>query len=368
MKAIGVYIYAGGFSIGVKENFDVVAHFEDPEPYGKEIIDLNREKYWGDMRIHPFPRWPDYEGIDLLYANPPCAPFSNANTRSFLKDSWRRDPRVRCWHNTAEYAIKNNIPFVCMETVPQAYSKAPSLLLEKAEEFQFAGYNTYIFLHNAMFFGSCQNRPRLLFIATKNRCLNMAEFWSKPQMTVGQKLSTLPQYDREKYSNKMNAKLEQYILATKPGQRLRKAWEEMNPEEDRVLNERGQVKGRPTFGVKKLDENDQMVTIVGYDLIHPTEPRLIDKKEYQVLGDYPFDYEFKGGSSTNSYVARGVSASVGRWLGKTAKLTLEKPEVPVGNCLNVINALQGFDKMTETFIEIKPGAELPKMSLRSKGF
>ena len=147
MNAVGVYIYAGGFSIGVKKHFNILAHLEDPQPYGANVIRMNQNKFWGDLKIHPYPNWPEYQ-VDLLYANPPCAPFSNANTRSFDPGSWRKDPRIQCWHNTASYAIKNDIPFVAIETVPQAYSKAPSMLMEKAEEFEFAGYKCWIFLHS----------------------------------------------------------------------------------------------------------------------------------------------------------------------------------------------------------------------------
>ena len=38
MKALGTYIFAGGFTLGVKKHFDVLAHFEDkPGLYKKTI-------------------------------------------------------------------------------------------------------------------------------------------------------------------------------------------------------------------------------------------------------------------------------------------------------------------------------------------
>jgi site-specific DNA-cytosine methylase len=368
MKAVGVYIYAGGFAVGMKKaGFDIEAHLEDPEPYGKEIIRMN-PAYFGDMPIHAFPRWKDYKP-DVLFANPPCAPFSNANTRSFLPGSWKRDPRIACWHNTIEYIIKNDIPFAAIETVPQAYSKAPDLLIEKAQELTFAGYNVTIFIHNAMFMGSCQDRPRLIMFASKYK-LHFAPFATRPMVTVGQRLATLDgvEYDREECHVKIAERYIPVVNATEEGERLRDVWEKLNPEDTRVQNERGQIKGRPTFGVKKLNRDGQMVVIVGYDLIHPAEKRFINRREYAILGDYPQDYNFPWKSSrVSAYVARGVSAAVGQWVGESAKLTLEKKEVEMNENLVIKQGLQGYANIQTYEVDIASSeAILPKISLRSR--
>lgn len=370
LKAVGVYIYAGGFAVGMKKaGFDIIAHLEDPKPYGKEIIRMNKH-YFGDIPIHAFPRWVDYKP-DVLFANPTCAPFSNANTRSFLPGSWKRDPRIACWHNTVDYVIKNEIPFAAIETVPQAYSKAPDLLVDKAQELNFAGYNVCIFIHNAMFMGSCQNRPRLIMFASKYK-LKFAEFENEPTTTVKMKLDTLAgvEYDKVKATVKVPEKYKHVLEITEVGERLRDSWQRLNPSETWTLNERGQVKGRPTFGVKKLRPDGQMVVIVGYDLIHPDEQRFVDRKEYSILGDYPTDYIFPWKSSkVNSYVARGVSASVGRWVGECAKLTLESKEDEFKESLLIVQGLQGWANIQTYSIDLNgDNIKLPSISLRSKGY
>lgn len=369
MKAVGVYIYAGGFSVGMKKaGFDVIAHLEDPEPYGKNIIRMN-PGYFGDMPIHPFPRWEDYKP-DVLFANPPCAPFSNANTRSFLPDSWKRDPRIACWHNTVEYIIKNEIPFAAIETVPQAYSKAPGLLVQKAQELTFAEYNVTVFIHNAMFMGSCQDRPRLIMFASKYD-LKFAPFWDEPLMTVGKKLEALKDVDMSSFpSVKTPDKYKHVVEVTEVGERLRDSWERLNPEEGWERNDRGQVRGRPTFGVKKLNPDGQMVVIVGYDLIHPYEKRFVNHKEYAILGDYPTDYVFPWEKScVKSFVARGVSASVGRWVGESAKLTLEAKEIKSNEKMVIKQGLQGWKNVQTYEVNINNDEYiLPKISLRSKGY
>jgi site-specific DNA-cytosine methylase len=367
MNALGVYIYAGNFSIGVRKHFSILAHLEDPKPYGIETIKMNDE-YWHGMPVHPYPDWPNYYP-DLLYANPPCAPFSNANTRSFTKDSWKNDPRIACWHNTAKYAINNNVPFVAIETVPQAYSKAPTMLLEKAEEFSYAGYQTMIFLHNAMFMGSCQNRPRLLFIASKYD-IKLTEYASTPIKLVGDKLDeALPYIHHEhNFEIKCNEKYKACLEVTKPGERLRDAWEGINPEESWIQNEQGQIKGRPTFGVKKIERNNVMNVIVGYSIIHPDEPRYLTIKEYQILGDFPGDYYLPRKPNSMNLVARGVSSTVGDWLGKTAKQTIEAAEYPDDtNQLIIHDGLQGWSHATNYKQEIGPDiCTLPEIGLRTR--
>ena len=367
MKAIGVYIYAGGFSIGVRKNFEILAHLEDPKPYGDDAIRMNPE-YWGQMPIHPYPNWPDYFP-DFLYANPPCAPFSNANTRSFETDSWKNDTRIFCWHNTAKYAISQKVPFVAIETIPQAYSKAPSFLLEKAEEFSYEGYQVMICLHNAMFMESCQNRPRLMFIASKYD-IKLAEYSSFPSVTVGIKIDeALPFLNHEhNFYIKCHEKYRECLEATKQGERLRDSWQRLNPKENWQLNDSGQVKGRPTFGVKRLSRDEIMNVIVGYTIIHPTEPRYLSIKEYQILGDYPGDYYLPRKPSSQNLVARGVSSKVGEWIGITAKRTIESATYPMDtNTLIIHDGLQGWDHRAEYQVSISPDTKtLPALGLRTR--
>ena len=50
MKALGTYIFAGGFTLGVKKHFDVLAHFEEKPGLYKKTAKAN------------FPNLPIYEG------------------------------------------------------------------------------------------------------------------------------------------------------------------------------------------------------------------------------------------------------------------------------------------------------------------
>ncbi len=74
MKAIGSHIFAGGFTIGVKKHFNVLAHFEG-DGYGADTFSLN----YPEIPVFVGPEnWPtgDYKDVDFIYGNPPCAPWS----------------------------------------------------------------------------------------------------------------------------------------------------------------------------------------------------------------------------------------------------------------------------------------------------
>jgi len=368
LKALAAYVYAGGFSLGVKPYIPVIAHLEDAKPYGKEVIDLNREKYWHDLPIYPFGNWPDLEA-DLFFSNPPCAPFSNANTGSF-RGGWRGDERLVCWDNVINYIVKNRPKIAAVETTAQCYSKAPDFLAEKAYQLNRIGYHVTIFLNNACFFGSAQNRPRVLLIASPYK-LHMLHYLSFPSTTVGELFTDygpdLKEVKNLDYFFKDIPKLRTLIAEALPGERLAKTFNRLNPNPE--YNSKGQVKGRPTFGMLKLNPKGLSCVLVGYLLVHPFLKRLLSLKEYQLLGDFPLDYIFPSHIRTTSYVARGVSTKVGNWLGKMATLTLETPRLVTQMGVTIHQGIKGYDLLKEYNIKGGTAEEMaqqfPKLSLRT---
>ena len=80
MNAVGMHIFAGGFAVGVERaGFDIEAHYEDGT-YGVATFQHNRP----GVPVHTkYVDWPAPAGhVDLLYANPPCAPFSQIGRAS----------------------------------------------------------------------------------------------------------------------------------------------------------------------------------------------------------------------------------------------------------------------------------------------
>ena len=77
MRAVGCYIFGGGFSLGVRRKMDVICHLEGDDGYGVASVRRNQP----DVPIFFGPsRWPIAElraiAPDFVYANPPCAAWS----------------------------------------------------------------------------------------------------------------------------------------------------------------------------------------------------------------------------------------------------------------------------------------------------
>jgi len=373
-KAIAVNVYAGGFSLGVKgSGIDVIAHFEDEKPYGEEVINMNRGNIWGALPIIPYhTKWQNCPDIDLFFSNPPCAPFSNANTNSF-NGGWKNDKRLSCWDRIVNWGILNRPKIIVIETTIQAYSKAPDFLMEVSKKFINIGFGVTIFLNNACYFGSAQNRPRILLIASPFK-LNFKEYFSTPSVSTGilfnffsEELSNIPK-DKD-YPFPVNPKLVNLLKEIKPGERMAATFNRLTPIEDRIINSKGQVKGRPTFGIVKLHPDKLSSVIVGYPLVHPWHQRFLTLKEYQLLGDFPLDYNFPLAVKSNSYIARGVSSKVGNWLGSMAKMTLRNRMSVRMPCVEIVNGLHGYKNQKSYDIVngdiAKMTSQVPKLSLRS---
>lgn len=374
LKAIAANVYAGGFSLGVKRSgIDVIAHFEDEKPYGEEVINMNRQRYWNNMPIIPYnTKWKNCPDIDLFFTNPPCAPFSNANTNSF-NGGWKNDKRLSCWDRIINWGILNRPKIIIIETTIQAYSKAPDFLMEMSKKLINIGFGVTIFLNNACYFGSAQNRPRILLIASPFK-IKFKAYLPAPIVSTGTLFNSfdneLKEIPPEKnYLFPVHSKLVNLLKEIKPGERMAATFNRLTPIEDRIINSKGQVKGRPTFGIVKLHPDKLSSVIVGYPLVHPYHQRFLTLKEYQLLGDFPLDYNFPRAVRSNSYIARGVSSKVGFWLGGTVKLTL-KDKISVGTpYVEIINGLNGWANQKSYHIVngdiTQMTSQVPKLSLRS---
>src|SRR5260370_23897113 len=77
--ALGVYIFGGGFTVGVKRaGFRVLGHLEDG-PFGVSTAKRNHPELSGHIHTDPA-SWPldQFGMVDFVYGNPPCAPWSQA--------------------------------------------------------------------------------------------------------------------------------------------------------------------------------------------------------------------------------------------------------------------------------------------------
>ncbi len=322
MNALGIYIFAGGFTLGVRKHFDVLAHFEDGL-FGVETFKMN----FPDIPVFVDPdEWPVKnfaKKADFVYCNPPCAPWSATGvTVTQGRDAWKTDPRVECVHNSFNHGLKGLRPKVWVwESVTRAFTNGRSLVDQLTQEAVDLGYSVTYFLTDAQLHGLPQQRKRFHMVVH-----NVELDFVQPAMklvTVRQALAGVKQMWAPPFC-KTDASL---VKHTKPGEGLRDAWERLNKK--KVLAHdpaKGKLKGRPGWIRQRLTFDKPSITLVGGShAIHPMENRNITPLEQAVLCGYPKTYKWAGPeSSWYPQISRAVTPVIGEYLARVAKAGIEQ--------------------------------------------
>jgi len=323
MKALGAYIFAGGFTVGVNHHFDVVAHLEGND-YGVSTAKLN----WPDLDIrYPKEKWQvedeKFRDLDFIYCNPPCAIFSMMGVRTTRgKDAWRTDPRTECWHNAFSLLETLRPQAWACESVSEAYTTGREMIDELTRKALALGYSVTHLLHNAHWLGLPQRRKRFFLVVHRAPVLTGWQLNWSPPPTVQ---DLLAEVHAPGYVRPFRPDLGPALAATPPGKRLAGVWEKLNPDFDSNRNPNGTVKGRPSFQDYRLSLTEPMGAYIGDKIYHPTENRLIGINEAKALCGFPQDFQLAGreGPDQGSLLARGVMPPVAEWLAKAIKATLE---------------------------------------------
>lgn len=331
LKAVGAWIFAGGFTIGVRKHFDVLCHLEEGD-YGVKTCKLNMP----ELPIHVgVESWPldklKSEKLDLLYGNPPCAAWSVAGyTRTRGTDKWKTDPRVAC---TVKHfgLLKELRPRVWVwESVTQAFTKGREFCDGLAREAAALGYSTTYLLHDSQWFGLPQVRKRFFMVCHRVAFDPIAPSFKSAPTPVEVLAKVKARGQSCSFGRSENKWTAEQIALVQPGERLAKHWERnyaKGPPEQWERNENGSVKGRPSFGHFRLPADRPGGAIVGYCIIHPTEHRFLSTEEMQCLSGFPESYRFTPGGATArmAEIARGVCPPVGEWLARSVRESLAKP-------------------------------------------
>lgn len=347
LTAVGAYVYAGGFSVGVRRaGFDVLCHLEGDNGYGVSSAKLN----WPELPIFFGPgSWPTSylreQDIDFVFSNPPCAIFSPmgiVTTRG--EGSWRSDPRLDHWRDCFSLLDTISPRAWCTESVHQAYRRGRDLIDEMTKLALLRGYSVTHLLLDAMYLGLPQSRKRLFIVAHRPPVLVGYQPNWQPPPTVG---SFLAEVDEPGFHSPLNPKFLDALRECRPGEGLSTAWERINPGFNENRNAQGKVAGRPSFQDQRLDPNATMGAFVGNKYYHPTENRMIGVQEMKALCGYPPDFKLAPPESGwGSMLARAVMPPVGAWLARAladtlsqadaawsdrrvTKIDLRKPDLPV---------------------------------------
>jgi len=327
LVALGVYIFAGGFTVGVSRHFKVRAHLEDGM-FGVATTKLNFPK----LPVFPeIKSWPlktlAAEKIDFIYSNPPCSPWS-ATGRSSRRggDNWRTDLRVSCVINSFNVFKKVRPHVWVWESVPRAFTSGRDLVDDLTRQALRAGYSVTYFLTDASFHGLPQRRRRFHMVVH-----NVALSFPKPSMkivTVGEALKGIESSWLPKVSNPDSLKL---IKQVKQGESARHVFDRLNPKakKSKKLN---RIVGRPAWMNHRLDPDKPSGTLIGAGhCFHPTAHRIISPEEQAALCGYPKGYKWAGHpGSWYAQISRAVTPVIGDYLGGVARRGIEKGEVTRG--------------------------------------
>jgi len=176
LKAVGCHVFAGGFTDGVAEVFDVDGQLETCGLGEETVRAAGREFFRADD-------WRDWLCVDLwrgasfMSGNPRCSGFSC--TTAGFGDSGR-GPNATATKDAVEFCrfgAKIAVPIMAWESVQQAYTTAGRPLLRRfADDLIARGYRVAHVLTTAGTFGNAQRRARYFFVAYRGvRTFNVWE-------------------------------------------------------------------------------------------------------------------------------------------------------------------------------------------------
>ncbi len=337
--ALGCHIYSGAFTHGIAKNFNVLGQLEEG-PWGYKTAALN----FPEMD-HPLGKneWQisKYVGkVTVMYANPPCAPWSTAGSKLGIND-----PRLIFTANAVALAKEIKPDFFILESVCRAWSAGSEYYEGLFGEFKKMGYGVTVFMTNALLHGAPQNRERVHFIAHRYE-LNLKppeDFNELDLITVEEAIGDLVETarwtsDEEVIPNHVTPEpntLEAQVMAELvPGEGYNKAVERLQARGVEGLKRWRLVAGR-------LNHRTVSRTILDVGaLIHPYVNRRLTLREGARLCTYPDDFifahesnggkEFQGAKASD--VTQAVIPRMGEYLGQMFMTSLENDVVknPLG--------------------------------------
>lgn len=315
--ALGCYIFAGGFTLGVRKHFDVLAHFEEG-PYGTATAQHNIPELRGHVYTDPS-SWPtgDYSP-DFVYGNPPCAPWSAGSHGRRVP--WRLDPRTGCAQRLYALVDRMRPKVWAWESVRPAFTKGREMVDGFVSNMP-KGYTATALLVEGTRHGVPQRRPRF-FLVLSQYDVPWEPTWVKKTPTAGAAIRGLPRKPAKDFPKNMVA-LAPHV---EPGGKPVHVFNERNK---RVVAKAAadgtNVPGRPPYLCRRIDGSTQSFTITGGpNFIHPTQDRWLSVPEQAALCGYPPGFEFLG-SINNQYaqVAQAVMPPVGGYIARMAAAAIK---------------------------------------------
>ena len=314
--AVGGDVFAGAFTQGVmKAGFKVNVHLEHGQ-FGVKTAKLNFPHL--DIRIGVDNWRPEtLKRVSLMYANPPCAPWSSASHGR--ASAWDVDPRLDCIHTLMNAGLVIKPKAWIWESVTQAWSKGRVFVDEVAKTWMKNGYSVTILIQNNMYLGAPQNRRRMLFIAHKHPLVYPAI--TKPQ-TLREVLKPFQKLKSKHPGRKaegMNLFL--WEKSIKHAGYFAAARKYMTEAECKKYGYR-----LHSFLTKRYRLDEVCPVFFPASVWHPTEPRNFHYEEMLALSGLPKTWELEnyGLGPIACLLSRTVLAPVGTWIATAVKDGLTK--------------------------------------------
>ncbi len=339
--ALGLCIFAGGFSLGMEEaGFDVKGHLELTTC--QLGIQASRQ------------RWPVYVGDvvewkramsemitpDVLYANPPCVAYAGTGKHEGTMDS-----RMCFLRNVAYDTMMVQQPTIWVwELVTGIMSKDLAWLQAMSMRAAKLGYECHAFLTSSALHGGFQDRRRFHFVASKVKLdfeqsyLDCPPEW-KGSRTLGEALALtddaryelaahrpggagasnglglLPN-DQTTYRGAFSTLFEHTV----PGMHLGHVPDEIMYKVYRPWGAPWTGKGRPGFSHTRGRLDRPCPNILGgHTVVHPVEDRYLTPRENATVMGFPTNFEFSEGSKAYAEIGRGLCTHNARFVGKAIK-------------------------------------------------
>lgn len=338
-----MHIYSGAWTLGFMDSFEILGQWEELDA-GTKTFKTNLEDKRGIPHIlAPSSEWPIEEfkrrEVNLVYANPPCAPWSNAGGLLGMND-----PRIQFAKNVSGAARELNPDFFVVESVCRAWSPTGGrpLYTQMALDWGRLGYAVTLFFTNTVLHGAPQFRERFHFIAHRFALdLSVEEPQPENIMTVWEAIHDLEH----------NATASPFEGTLPVANHI---YEPYKPKAMNVVDRIGQGEGwdvgidrcradnvefmKARFIAQRFRYNTTAPTLLDISqIVHPTQPRPLTMREGARLCGYPDWYEFAPNGRLSGYQANSAELTqaalpaVGRFLGRRFNRALDVGE-PIEPC------------------------------------
>jgi len=326
-SAAGVYVSAGGPTLGIQKNFQVEAHYTDGG-FGRAT------------RLHNFPNtvelgnpevW-DYTPFDFMYCAPPCAAFSSLGGRGI---DWENNPKIQKAYQALELGLASKPKIWMMESVTGFYRRGRSFIDMATDRWMDEGYQITHFLTGGILHGVPQRRIRWHMFASKVEMV-FPDDRGKPVLTMRDAFKAYGPPEEGLGQAKSNDRISPLQKFAPDGCKYRDVYTHLTGINDSDV---GLYSGVPHYSLRRGEWNRSVPTLVGTPRVYMPKPqkRLYSVGEGLVMCGYPRSFEIVGRNVRDSYdqIAKGILPPLATYLGKVARSSLEegirikKPKEPV---------------------------------------